>query len=60
MRVNIHETSDAPPVMTDVNLADCYPDDPDGLAVAEANLEASGEHMEGGGAMAVSYLRRAD
>jgi len=56
MRVNIANEPNNPPHTCNVDLRDCYPDDPEGYAAALASLEATGRHIEGGGAAATFYL----
>lgn len=57
MRVDIFDDKDGAPKSRNVDLRECYPDDAEGYAAAYKALKATGEHVEGGGAWAVSYLR---
>lgn len=57
MRVDISETEQGQPNRLNVDLRDAFPDDAEGYAEALQNLQATGLHVEGGGAWAASYLR---
>lgn len=61
MFVDVSETEAGEPHARGVDLADCYDAaDIDAFNEALKNLQATGLHIEGGGAAAVSYLRRSD
>lgn len=60
LQVNILKSADGIAVEGAVPLAECFPDDPDGYAVAVADLMRIGEHRGGGGAAPEYHLKLAE
>jgi len=55
----LEQGDDLEPIAVNVPLAECYPDDPEGLALAEIGLTLNGIHFDGGGAAPVHVMRPA-